>query len=235
MILEELRELLMSSADKKTKEMSGRFFKPDAQAKTYGIKTPWVNAIAKDFFKQIKHLEKIEIYNLCEELWKSQYLEEAIVACHWSYALRKQFEPQDFVVFEKWVKQYVNNWADCDTFCNHTMGTFVSMFPEYIESIVEWTESEKTMVRRAAAVTFIIPAKEGRFTETIFKIADKLLLDQEDLVQKGYGWMLKSASKPYANEVFSYVLERKNVMPRTALRYAIEKLPDSLRKEAMAK
>lgn len=66
-------------------------------------------------------------------------------------------------------------------------------------------------------------------------MADILLLDKDDLVQKGYGWMLKEASNNYPEEVFSYVMKNKRIMPRTALRYAIEKLSSELRKKAMKK
>ena len=55
------------------------------------------------------------------------------------------------------------------------------------------------------------------------------------MVQKGYGWMLKEASRLHQKEVLDYVLRHKDDMPRTALRYAIEKMPESLRKHAMAK
>ena len=55
----------------------------------------------------------------------------------------------------------------------------------------------------------------------------------DDMVQKGYGWMLKEASKPWQREVFDFVIRNKAVMPRTALRYAIEKMPPDLRAKAM--
>lgn len=71
------------------------------------------------------------------------------------------------------------------------------------------------------------------FLNDIFEIADILLLDKDDLVQKGYGWMLKAASEAHRQEVFDYVMSKKEVMPRTAFRYAIEKMPADLRAEAM--
>jgi 3-methyladenine DNA glycosylase AlkD len=55
------------------------------------------------------------------------------------------------------------------------------------------------------------------------------------MVQKGYGWMLKAASQAHQHTVFEYVMSKKAVMPRTALRYAIEKMPDDLKKMAMQK
>ena len=60
-------------------------------------------------------------------------------------------------------------------------------------------------------------------------------MDRDDMVQKGYGWMLKAASQAHQEEVFSYVMQHKAVMPRTALRYAIEKMPPLLRAQAMRK
>jgi 3-methyladenine DNA glycosylase AlkD len=55
------------------------------------------------------------------------------------------------------------------------------------------------------------------------------------MVQKGYGWMLKSLADAYEDEVFQYVLSKRAIMPRTALRYAIEKMPEEKRREAMRK
>lgn len=66
-------------------------------------------------------------------------------------------------------------------------------------------------------------------------IADILLTDPDDLVQKGYGWMLKATSEAYQERVFRYVMEHKDIMPRMALRYAIEKMPTELKVRAMAK
>ncbi len=88
-------------------------------------------------------------------------------------------------------------------------------------------------VRRASAVSLIVPARRGKFLKEIFEIADILLHDKEDLVQKGYGWMLKVTSQAHLNEVFNYVMDRKATMPRTALRYAIEKMPPELKAKAM--
>ncbi|NMC09119.1 DNA alkylation repair protein, partial [Candidatus Microgenomates bacterium] len=142
---------------------------------------------------------------------------------------------KDFALFEKWINEYINNWASCDTFCNHTVGKFVEMYPEYISKLKEWTKSSNRWVKRASAVSLIIPARNGMFLKDIFEIADSLLLDKDDMVQKGYGWMLKAASQAHEKEVFDYVMSKKNVMPRTSLRYAIEKMPKDLKEKAMAK
>jgi 3-methyladenine DNA glycosylase AlkD len=230
-ILDILRKELHTFADADVKKSGERFFKEDV--KLYGIKTATVTKIAKKYFSLIKDLQKKEIFDLCEELWRSGYVEESFIACNWSYALRKNYESKDFRVCEKWVKNYVSNWASCDTLCNHTIGTIVEMYPEHMMELKKWAQSKNRWVRRASAVTLIVPAKKGKFLSDIFAIADILLIDSDDMVQKGYGWMLKVASQTHQKEVFDYVMQNKSVMPRTALRYAIEKMPKELKKRAM--
>jgi 3-methyladenine DNA glycosylase AlkD len=73
------------------------------------------------------------------------------------------------------------------------------------------------------------------FQKDVFQIVDILLLDKDDMAQKGYGWMLKVASQVHEKEVFEYILAHKTTMPRTALRYAIEKMPKELKNRAMEK
>jgi 3-methyladenine DNA glycosylase AlkD len=107
------------------------------------------------------------------------------------------------------------------------------MYPEYLSGLKRWALSKNRWMRRAAAVSLIVPAKQGKFLKDVFEIADILLLDREDMVQKGYGWMLKVAANKHEKEVFDYVMKKKSVMPRTALRYAIEKMPKDLKAKAM--
>lgn len=234
-ILDNVRKLLKDNADPQILASSARYHKEGEAPKVYGVGMANVGKIAKEAFKQIKHLPKQEIFELCEGLWRTGFLEESVVACVWAESLHKQYEPADFQLFEHWVHDCVTNWADCDTLCNHTVGSFVTMYPEYVAELKKWAKSTRRFVKRAGAVTLIIPARKGLFLEDVFEIADILLLDKDDLVQKGYGWMLKAASEAYQKEVFNYVMANKSVMPRTALRYAIEKMPADLKAEAMKK
>ena len=232
-ILSTIRRDLTQQTDSKTRESLQAFFKEKVTA--YGVKTPTVTKIARKYFHEVKLLGKREIFSLCEELLKSDYTEEAFIASEWVYWLRDEYEPSDFIIFEKWLNMYVNNWAKCDTLCNHAIGSFVEKYPQCIENLKDWTRSENRWLRRASAVTLIIPARKGEFLKDIFEIADSLLPDRDDLVQKGYGWLLKEASRMHQKEVFDYVLRNNKMMPRTALRYAIEKMPQDLRHLAMGK
>ncbi len=232
-IIHKIRQELKQKADENTQRTGQKFFKE--RVRLYGVKTAVVRSIGKKYFKEIKEQSKVDIFKLCEDLWKSGYLEESYIACNWSYFLRKYYEPQDFLIFERWVKDYVSNWASCDTLCNHTIGSFLEMYSDYLSKLKIWATSSNRWVRRAAAVSLIIPAKQGKFLQDIFEVADILLLDKDDLVQKGYGWMLKAASHAHQQEVFKYVLANKTTMPRTALRYAIENMPKELKNKAMEK
>ncbi|MDR0306862.1 MAG: DNA alkylation repair protein [Chitinispirillales bacterium] len=234
-IITEIRQVLQNCVDEKILKSSSRFFKEGERALVHGVGMKEVGRIGKEFYTQIQDNPKREIFDICEELWKSKYLEEAVIACIFSESLHKKYEPSDFKVFEHWVKEYVNNWADCDTLCNHTIGTFVTVHPEYVSELKDWAKSPDRWVRRASAASLIIPARKGMFLKDIFEIADILLLDKDDMVQKGYGWMLKAAGEAYQKKVFDYVMSKKKVMPRTALRYAIEKMPQELKTEAMKK
>lgn len=232
-IIKKIRQELKHNSDEKTKKSGERFFKE--KVKIYGVKTALVSQIAKSYNKEVLATDKEQVFKLCEELWQSGFMEESFIACHFSYLIRKKFEPADFLVFEKWVNEYVSNWALCDTLCNHTIGSFLEMYPKYITNLKKWAKSENRWTRRASAVTLVVPARHGKFLNDIFDIANILLLDKEDLVQKGYGWMLKVASDVNQKEVFDYVIKNKAIMPRTALRYAIEKMPKALKAKAMKK
>ncbi len=132
-VIEQVRQALVDNIDEKTRQNAQGFFKE--KILYHGVRIPTVNKISKEFYALIKELPKKEIFTLCETLWESGYSEESYIACNWSYYLHAQYEPEDFDVFEKWVDKYVSNWASCDTLCNHTVGTFVEMYPDYISRL----------------------------------------------------------------------------------------------------
>jgi len=232
-IIIRIREELNAKADPEIRKGSQRFFKEGVAC--YGMKTATVTAIAKKYWKEVKDRPKEEIFALCEELYKSGYIEESFIVSNWAYALSGRYEKKDITVFRCWIETYINNWASCDGFCNHTMGDFIEQFPEYIDELKQWTQSPNRWMRRAAAVSLIVPAKHGKYPDEAMEISDLLLTDSDDMVQKGYGWLLKEASRKHTDEIFSFVMKRKKEMPRTALRYAIELMPKELKAEAMKK
>ncbi|UCD09238.1 MAG: DNA alkylation repair protein [Dehalococcoidales bacterium] len=232
-VIRAVQARLIENIDGKTQSTHQKFFKE--QVLYHGVKMGVVSKLATEFFREIQHLGKDEIFALCEELLITDYGEEAAIAFKWAYRLNKQFESKDFYLFENWLENYVNSWSKCDDFCTHSVGTMVEKYPKYVEDLKRWARSDNRWMRRASAVTLVMPARRGLFLDDAFEIADILLLDEDDLVRKGYGWMLKEVSRLHRHEVYDYVVQRKAVMPRIALRYAIELIPQDMRKAAMSK
>ena len=232
-VISDIRQELENLSDPDLKKTSQRFFKEEIRC--YGIKAATVVAIAKKYWKVIKERPKPEIFALCEELYKSGYMEEFFIVSNWAHALSGRYDREDLLVFRHWIDTYITNWASCDGFCNHTMGDFIEQYPEFINELKRWALSENRWMRRAAAVSLIVPAKHGKFPDESIEIASLLLTDGDDMVQKGYGWLLKEASRKHQKMVFDYVMKNKKAMPRTALRYAIELMPKELKADAMKK
>ncbi len=232
-ILFKIRSDLKVGVDSKTQQSFQRFFKE--QVKAYGVKTAVVGKIAKKYWSEVKTLDKAELFRLCEELLGSRYTEEAFIVSHWLPDYIDNLEATDIALFKCWIETYIDNWAKCDSFCNHTIGDLIQKYPQVIGEVKSWALSKNRWLKRASAVSFIVPAKRGLFLSDAFEISYALLLDEDDLVQKGYGWLLKEESRKHQREVFNFVIKNRDVMPRTALRYAIELMPKELKIEAMKK
>lgn len=204
-----------------------------ANLKGSGLATPVVRAISREAFASVRQCDKACIFELCEVLLSSRLWEERTIAFDWAYRCKKSYEEADFARFDGWLREYVVDWGSCDDFCTHAFGRLIYQYPALFSQVAPWTAATNRWLRRASAVTLIYGLRKGRFIVEALRIADALLTDDDDMVQKGYGWMLKEASKHVPQQVFDYVMEHKGTMPRTALRYAIEKLEPSLRQQAM--
>lgn len=231
--LSRIRADLKANIDVNTQKSFQRFFKEEV--KYYGVKTETVGKVAKKHWSQVKALSKQEIFQLCEELYRSDYTEEAFIVSFWLPNYIQQLAPTDLPTFKGWIELYINNWAKCDRFCNHTIGDLIQKYPEALAEVKSWAKSGNRWLKRASAVSLIVPAKKGMFLQDALEISDVLLLDGDDMVQKGYGWLMKEESRVHQKEVFDYVVKNRLVMPRTALRYAIELMPKELKAEAIRK
>jgi len=192
-----------------------------------------VRRIAKKHWQVVEPKEVNHVMALSEELLKTGLSEHSIVAYQWMRLMANELEPVDFNKLERWLKKYVNTWSKCDDLCTGVIGPLLVKYPKLIKQTVPWRRSRNRWVRRGSAVSLIVPVKKEGQLKPVFAAADELMMDKDDMVQKGYGWMLKEASNVYPDEVFKYVMKNKDKMPRVALRYAIEKLPKVKRKQAM--
>jgi 3-methyladenine DNA glycosylase AlkD len=233
-ILDEIRRELLKNVDESYKIGSKNFFKE--KINPIGVRSACVKKIAREKYREVCGLSKCEIFDLAEKLMGRGTMEETAIALNWLYRRRSEYDASDFSRFESWLKRFVTNWAHCDDFCTHAFGYLVNKYPNLVEKTVTWRASRSRWLRRASAVILIHPwFKPNPFLKEIFETADALLTDGDDLVQKGYGWMLKVAADFHRDEVYSFILARKNKMPRTALRYAIEKMTAAQRKKLMSR
>ncbi len=227
-----LRSDLESGIDPEYKTRVREHFNMDV-SHFLGVRTPLVRKISGTHFRQIKSKPIDEVLGLCEQLLQTGLYEYKIIAFDWSYRCRKHVEPKHFIVFEQWLKQYVNDWSDCDDFCTHTLGFFLLQHPAFLPQVKTWTSSESRWMKRAAAVSLIYGLRRGDHLQEAFEVAKRLFRDEDDLVRKGCGWMLKEASKSYPEQVLDYVLTWREAMPRVTLRYAVERFAKEERQKVL--
>ncbi len=226
------RELKLK-AEPGYRESVQRFFREPVRL--YGVRTPAFRETVRKHWQAVRALPKAELLALCEELLAVGNSEERGVAFEWAERMRRQLAASDFARLERWLKRHVSNWAACDALCCGALGWFVLDYPQVLPRVRAWAGSRNRWVRRAAAVGHIVSCRQGRSFDSAYRVADALLRDEDDMVQKGYGWMLKEMANSRPREVFEFVMARRAAMPRTALRYAIEKMPAAWKKQAMAR
>ena len=193
-----------------------------------------IRKLAARLYKNIEDKSIENVLCLCEELLEEHSWALGVIAFDWAYRVRNQYSEATYDIFYSWLKKYVRGWGDCDDFCTHAFGELLRRYKSIFQKVTEWTKDEDFWVRRASAV-ILIPAILHNDYEGInpLSISDLLMKDEHDLVQKGYGWMLKSLSQVDMKAVKDYLILNHAQMPRTAYRYALEKFDKETRKELM--
>jgi len=232
-VLPDIRKDLKKSSSRKMKEAQERFFKEEVTF--IGCKLSDVRVVAKKYSKLMKEdgCAYEDFLKVAEELLNKDSFEERTIAFHMVERMKKHFRKSDFKLFERWLNKYVTNWAHTDHIAPHIIGEMVEKWPELQADVFKWTKSKNRWIRRAAAVTYVIHGRRGRFHEQIFKTAKAMMGDSDDMVQKGVGWMLKEASN--ADEEAVVKLPRTKKTSRLILRYATEKVSPKNRKLVLSK
>jgi len=225
----------IKAADRPENRINYQQFHKEKLKEPEGLRSAVLRSISNNGYREIKGDSLDQILGLCDQLLAAGERYMQFFAFEWALKSKRHFRVRDFARFERWLKKYVSNWGSCDHLCTGPIGVLVAQYPELAVKLRPWRRSRNRWVRRGAAVSLIMPVRQRMLLNEVFRTADTLLDDQDDMVQKGYGWMLKEASNRFPDEVFAYVMKHKVRMPRTALRYAIEKLPPTRRKQAMAK
>lgn len=199
------------------------------------MRTGDIRTLSARLYSSLEDKRGTEVFPICSELLKTRDWRLSVIAYDWAYRLRKQYRPETFDLFEEWLIHYVRGWGDCDDFCTHAFGELLCQYPELIDRILPWSSREEFWMRRAAAVILILPIRKDKYYNLQpYHIADLLMQDENYLVLKGYGWMLKVLSQKEPEAVYDYLLQNQTQMPRLAYRYALEKLSPDMKSKLMA-
>jgi len=207
-MLKQLLSELKPYIEPEYKAGATNFFKEPI--KPLGVRTPTVRKIARAHFKEIDKMTKREVFELCDSLLGTGKFELGLIAFAFIRRRIDDLTKADFKILESWIHKYIHNWAWCDDFCTHNIAQMLAKYPELAGAIKSWTKSKNRWLKRASAVILIYPIKKDKqFLNKVFEICSILLEDKDDLVQKGYGWLLKETSNLYQEQVFDYVMRKK--------------------------
>lgn len=230
-----IRSDLTALATPEKRAKGERFFREPVNF--LGCTYPEANAVARKWLRALQAggWTYDMLLGLSGKLLRRRTMEEAVVALDIAAAMRAHYREKDFALFERWLKLYITNWANTDSIGPHVIGEFLALYPKFAPRVFSWTKSKNRWARRAAAVSYVLHGRHGRFHAQIFKTARAMLADGDEMVQKGVGWMLKTTSESDEAAVVAFVQKHKRRMPRLVVRYAAEKMTQANRRLVMSK
>lgn len=164
-----------------------------------------------------------------KQLLKSRFHEERVLALMMLvHAYSKGGEEAKKAIYDLYLKstRFINSWDLVDLSAHHIVGHYLS--DKSKEPLYRLAKSASLWERRIAIIATAYFIKRGEFTETL-KVSKLLLLDEEDLIHKAVGWMLREVGKRDPATEERFLIAHYKRMPRTMLRYAIEKFPEPRR------
>ncbi len=227
---------LRSLADERAARQYSTYFKPEERIYLYGVRTPAIRAVEREIFSKTGGRWSVkEAIDFCQTLLRSRYLESKGVGLLLLERYRKQY-PKDLV---NRVRQWLtgglcSNWATTDTLSASVLSALIARYPELVEEVKSWTDSPSLWLRRSAAVGLVVFARRGEHLDAAYDVAAALSGDREDLVHKAVGWLLREAGKKDPDRLKAFLLAHGPGVPRTAVRYAIERFQPEERKKLLA-
>jgi len=224
--INQIRELLQQSAH--TPEKQKVFFKTGVgnyaeHDQFMGVSVPNVRKIAKEF----SDLSLAEIQVLIRSPFNEERLLALIILV---YQYQKVAEDHKQELFQFYLDnlEFVNNWNLVDSSAHLILGAH--LFEKNRKQLLTLAKSKILWDRRIAIVAtwYFIRKNDLEWT---FKLAKIMLNDKHDLIHKAVGWMLREAGQRDQAQLISFLNQHASKMPRTMLRYAIEKFPEAQRKK----
>jgi len=230
--LKQLKRELNKLADKKQAAILAGFFKTGlgqygAGDIFLGIKVPVQRAVARSY----ENLSLVEL----QKLLNNKIHEYRLIAL---MILLSQYKKADSAGKKKIVKFYlrntknINNWDLVDLSCYYILGDYLLAKPRGI--LYKLAGSKNLWEKRISIISTFAFIRNKEFSDTL-KICEILLNDRHDLIHKATGWMLREAGKRDEAVLMRFLDKHYKTMPRTMLRYAIEKLDNKKRKFYLGK
>ena len=222
-------QVLKSRGDEKKADHFSRFFKTEKGQygegdKFLGIIVPIVREIAKQYYREcsLADIEKL-LNNPSHEVRLT-----ALIIMTYQYPKLSENDKHTYYQFYLNHAEWINNWDLVDLSAPKIVGAHLLDNPDKRKVLDQLVVSQNLWRRRIAVLATFPLIKAGQFDE-ILRLAKILLNDKQDLMHKAVGWMLREVGKKDLSVLIGFLDQNAQVMPRTMLRYAIEKLPETQR------
>jgi 3-methyladenine DNA glycosylase AlkD len=208
------------------------FFKEEI--KSQGWRTADLRRAVRRCRKEI--LGEQEFYFLAQvadQLFSGPVLEEKVAAILLLENLTAKCGDVEFELFESWLDR-ISSWADHDGLVHYLIAPMVAAKPARTKAVFRWAKSPDRWHRRAACVALIRGVRAKMFFREIVRLSDSLLGDEDDMVQKGLGWLLREMAKFDAKRTVPYLMKIRGRAPRLVLRTACETLSMAAKRRILA-
>jgi 3-methyladenine DNA glycosylase AlkD len=230
-IAEHIRRVLKDGGSAPHADEVQWFFKEEIKSR--GWYTGELRKVAVRFRRAIVREQGIEfLLQVADKLFSGRVLEEKVFAV---FLLEKQtthFGDKEFALFASWLDR-VSSWADHDALAHYLLAPMVYANPARCREVFRWAKSPNRWRRRAACVALIRGARTRQFFPEITRLLNLLLADQDDMVEKGLGWLLRETAKADPKRTVPYLMKIRARAPRLVLRTACETLPAAERRRVL--
>ncbi len=222
-ILADIRAYCVANADEKMRAKYAKYFKEGYDA--YGLgKEKWEAGKEKFVDANREKLNLKDALKLGDVLLESGKYEEASFAIYFALAFKDSFTKETFQHMGKWLEKGIRNWAHTDILCSLVAAEFFKNNIAGFEEMASWRESKTKWKRRAVPVAMIDILKLTKEYQPLLDFLDPLMMDDEEMVQKGLGWFLRETWKKQPQVVEAFLLKWKDAAPRLIFQYATEKM-----------
>ena len=212
-----------------------RFFKHEVQSR--GWYTGELRKVAVRFRRTIIAENGVPfLLQVADRLFRGEILEEKILAVVMLQGIVAEFGKAEFTLFESWLDR-ISTWADHDALVHYLIGPMIAADAAYLSRPPRWArkKSRDPWHQRAAAVCLIHSTRQHKNFGDIQRITEALLTSDDDMVQKGLGWLLREAAKANPKQTVDYLMTIRGRTPRLVLRTACETLPAATRARVLAR